>query len=269
MLKEIPRSIRTTPFAWFDKQIFDLGLSLKAIATYMLLVRYSDKDTQKCFPGLNGMSERLGCSKTTLVQAIKELEDVKAVSVQRSTGADGNQVNVYLLLDLQKTTLVQNLDKGVVQNLDKGCSESGQPLVQNLDNNNNQFKQESFNNLLEGSSPPPPKESLTKKQRAELGIRNVLFPHYLEVCERASSYTLLPARLKKGADRFLECLEKTDGDWNKAGEMFRSAIDALSESDWHMGRDKNTAGKKWNDWIDNLCKSAEQFEKWLVKAEEN
>jgi hypothetical protein len=40
------------------------------------------------------------------------------------------------------------------------------------------------------------------------------------------------------------------------------AVDALADSDWHMGRDLKTNGKKYCEWEDHLFKSYEQMEKW-------
>lgn len=96
------------------------------------------------------------------------------------------------------------------------------------------------------------------------------FPYYCEVCEQNPKvYTLTQLRIEKGVARYLECLKKCDGDWAKAGDMFYAAMDALSQSDFHMGRNergKNGNGKKYVDWVSNLCNSQEKFEKWLVAA---
>jgi len=134
---------------------------------------------------------------------------------------------------------------------------------------NTEITAETTTEKKDGDSPFlfPKEPTLEPKQRAIQGIQNLIFPYFLDQTERKPSlYTLTPSRLQKGVDRFLECVSKTNGDWQLAGKMFYQAIEALAESDWHMGRDKRTNGKKYNDWIDNLCKNAEQFEKWLEVA---
>jgi len=60
-------------------------------------------------------------------------------------------------------------------------------------------------------------EKLVPKERAARAVRMVLFPRYLEFCERNEKlYTLTEQRLKKGVARMLECVAKTSGDWQKA-----------------------------------------------------
>lgn len=113
--------------------------------------------------------------------------------------------------------------------------------------------------LFEGDAPP------RKDLKKEVGqiVEGKLFPYYIEIVKEGSTtYTLTPARLKKAIARFLECLRKSDNDMGKASYLMETAIYALSESDWHMGRQKGQP-KKYNDWNDHLFTSAERLEKWL------
>lgn len=96
-------------------------------------------------------------------------------------------------------------------------------------------------------------------------IRERLFPFYIKVCDKHPKlYTLTDDRMKKGVARFQECLSKTNGDYRKAERLMAAAIEALAASDFHMGRKPYKV--KYNDWSNNLFKSAEKLEQWLEKA---
>lgn len=116
---------------------------------------------------------------------------------------------------------------------------------------------------------PTGSESFTREQLAKLpdrhravyAIRRHLWSYYCEKCKRDPRvYQLTPARLDKAVLRLIECVKACGGDWGDAVGMFDTAIENLSASKYHMGQ--NDQKKKYNDWIDNLCKSAEQFQKW-------
>jgi DNA-binding MarR family transcriptional regulator len=70
---------------------YDPKISFAAKSVYMILVGHCfDKDT--CFPGIGRISTILGCSKPTVIKAIKELQENNYVVKHRR----GNGVsNVY------------------------------------------------------------------------------------------------------------------------------------------------------------------------------
>jgi predicted transcriptional regulator len=169
MTEEKVRNIRKTSFAWFEKEIFELGLSVHAIAVYMVLVRYSDHDSQKCFPGLQKIAEKLNCSKNTIIKAIKELEKSKAIQVQRSPVKDGKTTNVYLMVSLPE----------VVQDVNQGSAGDALGVVQDVDSINNQYYQQSINNLppfsLSGEKPVEKVSKSKPKPVKETDPRQHLF----------------------------------------------------------------------------------------------
>lgn len=90
-----------------------------------------------------------------------------------------------------------------------------------------------------------------------------LFAYYLEKTGRnPKTYTLTSKRKQKAITRFRECLQKTGNDFEKAKQLMRLAIDGLAASDFHMGRDSKTNGKKYCEWEEHLFKSYEQMERW-------
>jgi hypothetical protein len=71
---------------------------------------------------------------------------------------------------------------------------------------------------------------------------------------------LTPKRIKKGAARLKECLEKTDGDLAKAEALMKIAIDNLAASDYHRENG-------YDSWEENLFPSGEKLEWWLDRPE--
>jgi hypothetical protein len=116
-------------------------------------------------------------------------------------------------------------------------------------------------NRIEPSVEPKPSASL------EVHALESVFTHYLKVTGRsATTYTLTDDRRRKGLARLAECRKACGGDLNAATVMLTSAVDALSASDWHMGRDPSRPGKKYCEWVENLMKTQDQVQKWLAAA---
>lgn len=263
--------------------IWEVGPAERLQRFVLLAIGDNSTDDGYAYPGIELLARKTLFSPRHVMRAIQNLEKEGWLRVERKAQKDGKGSEYFIDVerletlkdeqrasrksgDIQSRTQVTSVQTQVTSRADSGdiCDI---PILKN--------RQEPSENLFPESSsgdPPQPgdsKANLKPRERAERGVRMVLFPHYLSVCDRAESYTLTPARLKKGADRFLECVAKARGNWNAAGETFMRAIDALADSDFHMGRDPKTNGKRYCDWIDNLCKSAEQFEKWVVRAMES
>lgn len=95
----------------------------------------------------------------------------------------------------------------------------------------------------------------------------VIFGYYLERTGRnPKTYEFTAMRKKRGIARLRDCLRKTHGDLGKAKELMRIAVDGLVASDFHMGSDPKSAGKKYCDWENHLFKSYEQMEGWWNKV---
>lgn len=111
---------------------------------------------------------------------------------------------------------------------------------------------------------PAPVFKENPKTKLEEQIVEAAFEHYIVSTGRNRlTYRLSPQRKKVGLARLKDCLRLTEGDYDKASALLRVAIDNLAESNWHMGRDPGTNGKKYCDWIKNLFKNYEQMETWL------
>jgi hypothetical protein len=98
------------------------------------------------------------------------------------------------------------------------------------------------------------------------GAVKAVFDYYLEKTNRnPKTYEFTPLRKQKGISRLKECGRKTAGDYEKAKTLMKLAVDGLVASDFHMGRESTTSGKKYCEWEKHLFKSYEQMESWWNK----
>lgn len=90
-----------------------------------------------------------------------------------------------------------------------------------------------------------------------------VFDYYLERTERnPKTYEFTSLRKKIAASRLKECLQRTGNDLGKAKELMQVAINGLVSSDFHMGRDPKTGGKKYCELEKYVFKTYEQMEGW-------
>jgi hypothetical protein len=90
-----------------------------------------------------------------------------------------------------------------------------------------------------------------------------VWSYYLtKIGRNPNTYTLTAKRKRKGLARFHECMKRTDGDVDGAVGLMNLCVDALAASDWHMGRDSKTNGKRYCEWEHHLFSDYEQMEKW-------
>lgn len=87
-------------FFWADNEIIDkYGAELGpfGIAVYMALSRHANRN--RCFPSFGGIAKRIGASRPTVVKAIKKLEELGLISVERGRQTESGDwdSNVYIL----------------------------------------------------------------------------------------------------------------------------------------------------------------------------
>jgi hypothetical protein len=96
-----------------------------------------------------------------------------------------------------------------------------------------------------------------------------VFAYYLETMHRNPNiYSFSPLRRKKGLERLQEAKKMAHGKIGDAADLMRAAIDAVAQSDFHMGRDAKTGGKSYCNWEDHIFRTREQFESWINRAQE-
>ena len=105
-------------------------------------------------------------------------------------------------------------------------------------------------------------------RRVERDIIARVFDHYLaRTLKNPKVNKLTPLRQNKGRARLEEALEMAGKDYVKAEGLLILAVDAFTSSDWHMGRDPKTNGKKYDSWEKHLFPNAEKFEYWIQQPE--
>jgi len=67
-----------------------------AVAVYSWLCYYANFKAQDCFPSITTLAYHYGVSRRTIMRAIKQLERLKAVSIERKKG----KPNIYKLLNI-------------------------------------------------------------------------------------------------------------------------------------------------------------------------
>ncbi len=105
----------------------------------------------------------------------------------------------------------------------------------------------------------------SEEKNQELAAVKRIWDYYiLRLDKNPKLLTLTPLRKQKGFARLKECLCKTGGNLEKAEELLKLAVDALSESAFHRG--ENEQKKRYDCWEKNLFTSVEKLEWWLEKA---
>ena len=93
------RDLRDGKFLWIDKSALK-AISEKAspmeVAVYSWLCYYANYKAQDCFPSVATLAKHAGVSRRTIMRALKRLEELRAVSIERTNG----KVSVYKLLNV-------------------------------------------------------------------------------------------------------------------------------------------------------------------------
>jgi len=226
------RDARRHNFFTVDNAILDKGLSRYALVTYLVLCRYANNETQTCKVLLATIADKAGCGRTNVSLAIKELETLGLISVNRAK--DSSCVFTLLSVDTP------------IQNTNAPHSNGELPPFAVCTHNN------TSNNKTET------KEILSAVAE--------VFRYYKDRIGKSGLYTLTPDRQKKGVARLRECLKKT-GNLPGAVEMMRICVDAIEGSDFHMARGKYQGQRPYNDWENQLFGSESKMEKWLEEAQ--
>lgn len=252
-----------------DNDVFhkDRKISAMALLVYCVLCRIAKGDDPELSARRSYIAKIARISTGAVSNATSELVEIGLITVESQRSGRTNKPSLYTLLPIPS----RSKDVGHV------TTDTTQPHrerhTSEKDKERDIHVEVPSTDVLDlFSESEPPEKSETIGERVERAVKT-LFAKYVDLCDRDPvRYTLLPSRMKKGKDRFMECLHKTsepgstitNENWQQAGEMFLDAIHALAASPFHNGQ--NTQKVKYNDWIDNLCKSPEEFEKWLEKG---
>jgi hypothetical protein len=90
------RDHRQPGWFWLDNEMIDIHgreIGVYGLAVYCCLARHADNRSQRAWPGIRGMAERLGTGKDQVYKALWALEVQKLVSIERRPG----QGSIYTL----------------------------------------------------------------------------------------------------------------------------------------------------------------------------
>jgi predicted transcriptional regulator len=148
------RDNRDKEWFWLDNQYLNgyakhLGMSCTVV--YLSLCRFANNSTQQCFPSMETIAEQNGVHRSTVMRAIKKLEEWNIIRVDKSKKPDGTQANnVYTLLSKRewKTKPSSNMQHGKaeLQKVKEPSSNKLQNRVAQSDNNYTNINYTNINN---------------------------------------------------------------------------------------------------------------------------
>lgn len=98
------RDLRHQEWLWTSKNfLFHKGVDEKMYKVYSGLAAYANNQTQKAYPSIGTLQEKLNMGRNTVIRAIAKLEKGGFVSIQKEKGAN----NVYSLLEVHQAETVQ------------------------------------------------------------------------------------------------------------------------------------------------------------------
>jgi len=93
------RDLRHQEWLWTSKELlFHGSVDEKMYKVYSGLAAYANNHTQKAFPSIATLMERLHMGRNTVIRALQNLEKEGFISVEREPGAN----NIYSLLEIRR-----------------------------------------------------------------------------------------------------------------------------------------------------------------------
>jgi len=103
------RDIRDPGWFYIDNEIIDkygAELGVYGIAVYTILARHAHHSSQRAWPSVSTMAERLGTARRKIIEAIEKLEELNLIKVERSRGRS----NIYTLLKVKTSSAPELVD---------------------------------------------------------------------------------------------------------------------------------------------------------------
>ena len=94
------RDLRHQEWLWTSKELlFHGSVDEKMYKVYSGLAAYANNQTQKAFPSIGTLMEKLHMGRNTVIRALQNLEKEGFISVEREQGSN----NIYSLLEIKRT----------------------------------------------------------------------------------------------------------------------------------------------------------------------
>lgn len=166
-------------FVIIPEWILLANISDKAKVLYGNLWKYADRDTNKCFPSRATLAKNMNCSKSSIDRVLKELIDIKAVSVQnrppKENGA--NQSNLYTLKTIRPVLIDEDTpsstDKDTPVVLDNDLTITNRTKTNRTKERKRDFIFEELCNQCDIDWTKAPRGELGRVQRATKELKEV------------------------------------------------------------------------------------------------
>jgi len=154
------RDNREKEWFWLDNEYLNgyakyLGTSCTVV--YLSLCRHAKNETQSCFPSIESIAEENGIHKSTVIKAIKKLEEWNIIYVERCKNkiTGRQEKNIYYLRNKNcwkaKPSSINEPGNRVVLNSEPGSFKLKTRVAQS-DHNNTNINNTNINNTLEPSA---------------------------------------------------------------------------------------------------------------------
>lgn len=147
-------------FCQVPNAIFQKGLSMGAITTYVYLLRRMNWSTGECYPSQVKMAELFDVSRNTIRKYLTELKEAKLITTKARKNENGRNGTHMYYLTLRVGMVVS--DEGGV------CAKSEHTPVQNLNNINDTTKNDSSLSLSTTQDCKSVEETKPSKQEREI-----------------------------------------------------------------------------------------------------
>ncbi len=91
--------------------IFGSGIEKRAFVVYCYLSRCSDMKTRQCYPSLKTIAKACNLSVTTVRRALTDLENGGWIDIAQRFTDNGQESNLYAVLNIETTPLVKSSNK--------------------------------------------------------------------------------------------------------------------------------------------------------------
>lgn len=153
-----------------QRDFMQMDISVYAKCVYTLLRTYSgQKDA--CYPSMKTICDDLRISKSTLIRAIKELEEVEMIAVRRTKkdGSKENSVNTYIPLSIMIEVDVEKMRPADKQDGLGGTPQTprGTPQTPGVVSEEYRKSNSIKNNIEEGLKPEKISGDMSDSEKAE------------------------------------------------------------------------------------------------------
>lgn len=236
----IYRDKRNCNWFWIDNNLLKgwaKSLGPTPVAVYACLCMYTSESQGTCYPSITTISELLGISRTTVIAAIKKLEDSAIIEVEHSHGE--GKSNTYTILPLSNHQVDSTaIGLGVVQNLNHDGTETVRGVVQNLDSNNTNITIPINNNMSVETFSVETKQQQKNNYGTEANFE-LLYAHYPRKLGRRAALTHFQASVKTAED--LSNIQEALDSYN--------AYIIVSKTEEQYIKHASTWFNNWRDWV--------------------